>query len=610
MVWLLLVGCVAPADGPVPLWDRASEDLFASPWPSDHRRDEDGTLDVRGFPNPSDNSLLGQYLDVADQLDGFGTNSPIWFPLSGPVDLALLPAPADSIAEGSPVVLVDVDPASPGWGERVPVQVSLQVEETSYQPAHLLSVAPLHGFPLRPATTYGLVLTTGAFAPNDAFAAAWDDPLYADLRDVLLFQGLSVEDVAVATVFTTQDPLDEMARIVAHLHHLPYQPLDQEVVRIGEPKTAYQVFEGHYLGPVYQHGDRPYATTGGGFRFDDGGVPLVHSWDDMRMAIATPLDLEPPASGWPVVIYQHGTGGDYDGFANGDYPMEVASQLASAGLVGIGIDQPLHGTRATPGTETDWHSFNYLNPESARANFRQGAIDAVYLARLLAGGATFTTPEGEVVPIDPDRIAFMGHSQGGLTGSLALPWLGRHVDSAVISGAGGVLSITIVERKDPLDIADLLATILGFSSAEAVTEDHPVVGLVQMLTEVTDPVNYAPFWFAERGDWETRPTPVLVFSGLDDAATPFRTAEALASAARTPWLAPGVTAPDSQLLRGLDPQPGPLQENATAWDGAVTAALSQWAEGDHFVVFDEPDAARLYRDFLETAAGGTAVIAP
>jgi hypothetical protein len=280
-------------------------------------------------------------------------------------------------------------------------------------------------------------------------------------------------------------------------------------------------------------------------------------------------------------------------------------------MVGLGIDQPLHGTRG--GSEsTDLLSFNYFNPDAGRANFRQGAIDAMYLAQMIhAHGGEFETPDGDRIHIDPDRIYFLGHSQGGLTGALALPFLGAYVDAAVLSGAGGGLSITIIERKDPLDIADLLATALDFAQDEKVSEYHPALALIQWLVDVTDPINYAPYWFAEDGGWpDQQPVSVLTFSGIDDVSTPHRTAETMNVAGRVPWLAPGVSQTEGQSLRGLHPVNGPLDDNVDAWDGAVTAAFSQWASpADHYVIFDDNDAARIYREFLRSAAeDGKAVV--
>jgi predicted esterase len=609
-----LLGCTE-ADGPEVFYEPNGDGMFDSPWPSDTRLDPDGTPDLSAFPNPSDSDLIQDYLQVADVHVGFGNNTPVYFRLRGPVDTDLLPSPAASVETGSSLVFLDVDPHSPFFGERFPVVWDFQEGETKHQPANLLAVLPLWGFPLRPVTTYAALLTTDLAARNETFAEVWDDEhedhaLYVDLEEALFLQGLSKEDVAVATVFTTGDPVEEMARVVRFLeNNVEPAILDQQVRKIDET-LHFKLYEGHYPGPVFQHGSRPYATEGGGLLFREDGMPLIHSWDEMRLALSTPKDLSAaPASGWPVVIYQHGTGGDYRSFAGGASAMEPAAQFAHADMVGIGIDQPLHGTRGGQGGEVDFLFFNIFNPDAGRTNFRQAGLDAVYLAQSLRLGATFETSHGTEIPIDPDRIFFMGHSQGAISGAVALPWLSAHVDAAVISSAGGGLAITIVERKDPIDFAGLIAEVLDFDGDEDVNEFHPVVALIQWLVEVTDPMNYAPYWYSEQGGWaDHKPLSVVCFSGLEDIMTPYRTAEAMAAAARMPLLAPGVTSPDSLTLRGLPPQEGPLATNVPAFDGQVTAALTQWDGASHWVIFEDRNAARIYREFLRTAAEGEPTI--
>ena len=616
LIPLLLAACEPPPTGPRPMYEPGSEELFDAPWPTDARVLDDGTIDVTGFPNPNELPLVDRYIGVAAEQGGYGTNSPIYLRFNGRIDESRLPTPAESQLEDSALVLVDIDPDSPHWGERFPVRWHFQTTETVYQPENLLAVAPLWGFPLRPDTTYALVVTTRLTRPNARFLEVFepDHPqhaLYAPLAEALTFQGLSIDDVAIATVFTTMDPLADMRVMAQYIRDAIEPAAFNPIVNDRISNERFRAFDTHYPGPLFQHGERPYAFQGGEFRFDERGAPILAGWDDMRIRICTPPDLsDPPPDGWPVVIYQHGTGGDYRGFCNGNRDLEVGAQLARDGLVGIGIDQPLHGNRATEGTDTELHSFNVLNPDSARTNFRQGALDAIYLAHALSSQEVrFTTEGGETLSLDPDRISFMGHSQGGLTGALAIPFFGDTIDSAVLSGAGGGLAITVVERKDPLDFAELLGNALQFGANEEVTELHPIAGMLQWLVESTAPINSAPYWSSQRGGWSLQtPTPVVLTSGLEDVQTSYRTAEALAAAARMPILFPQRTTPDAFVLRAMRDRHGPLQGNAVTWEGEpITMAFSQW-ESDHFVIFDDPVAARMYRHFLSTTAEGAPVV--
>lgn len=616
VVAVLGTGCAADV-GPRVINDPDSAALFDRPWPSDERRRDDGTPDMSGWPNPNGLGLLDDYLALAETIPGFGTNAPIYLRFDRPIDTGRLPTPSGSLSPDSPLWLIDVDPASPRFGERFPVQWEFQESATTYEPDNQLAVAPVYGFPLRPDTTYALVVTTALAAPDPEFATRWDEDhphhdLYAGLADALVFHGLGPRDVAVATVFTTGDPTDELARVARFLREDVEVPdLDQEITPLYDYRH-FRVYEGRYASPVFTRGARPYTTEGGGFVFADDGDPIVQGWDAMRLSICTPRNLDKmPAGGWPVVIQQHGTGGDYLSHCSDNSEMEVAAQLADVGFISVGIDQPLHGTRVGDGEAGELEHFNFLNPESGRSNFRQGAIDAIFLAHALASRSfAWETDTGDVVRTDPGQIYFLGHSQGGITGAIAAPFFGDDVKAAVISGAGGVLAITVVQRKDPTDIAAALATVAGFADDEEVTPLHPVVGLVQQMVEVTDPINYAPFWYAEDGGFYAQaPTDVLMFSGLLDVQTPHETAEALAAAARMPQVSPAANAPDAFALRDLSPVELPLTAAVPAWDGTeVTAAIAQFADRDHFVIWTDPVAAAMYRDFLATAAAGEATV--
>ena len=43
---------------------------------------------------------------------------------------------------------------------------------------------------------------------------------------------------------------------------------------------------------------------------------------------------------------------------------------------------------------------------------------------------------------DPNNVVYVGHSHGGEVGAIALPFIGKYVQSVVLSGAGGGLSVT------------------------------------------------------------------------------------------------------------------------------------------------------------------------
>lgn len=608
-MWWLPFACseVPDGDGPMPGYDPDGA-FFDAPFPDDRRRDDDGTVSFAGFPNPAV-TLVSDYLERAERLDGFGTNSPIYLPFDGPLDPSAMPSIDDPLAEDAAVLLLDVDPASPYWLERIPVQWEQWDYDGSYYfPPHTLAVSPLHGFPLRPSTTYALVVTTAVARRNPRWHEGWDDrPALSAALDAL---DLDPASVAIATTFTTQDPVEEMRRLAWFVREavgpipaaLPVEHL--------EDRGTYAAYRTHYQSPVFTFGEPPYSTEGGEFRWDADGAPQLARFDDLRLAVCVPRDLPEPPGGWPTVIFQDGTGGWYRGFCNSDASLEIMTRLGEKGFVGVGIDQPLHGTRPGADTASDLNHFNIVNPDGATTNFRQGALDALYLARSLGQRAqAFVTEDGTRITLDPDQVYFMGHSQGGLTGALAAPFFGDDVQGAMLSGAGGVLAITVVEREDPLDFAELVVALAKLGPGEPLSEMHPVLGLVQTLVEVTDPVNYAPFWFSQRGDWAWQaPVPVLLTNGTDDQATPWQTAIALAAAGRMPWVGDTARGGEALALRTGPQRDLPDSMSAEGFDGApLSAAFAQFKEGSHWVIYEERIASDLVFNWFETLAAGQGV---
>jgi hypothetical protein len=164
------------------------------------------------------------------------------------------------------------------------------------------------------------------------------------------------------------------------------------------------------------------------------------------------------------------------------------------------------------------------------------------------------------------------------------------------------MSITLTQRKDVVDIEALIKDMLRFDADEELTVLHPVSGLIQVLTDITDPLNYARYWITE-GDWfSTAPVPVLLTEGLLDEQTPSRTTEALGAAGGLPLLDPVAHVSTAHALLGLEEQALPASNNQVGWDGeGVTVGLAQYAERDHFAVFDSKTAAKLVYDFLASA---------
>lgn len=606
----------AAGSGPVGIFvvPRAGDD--GAPWdlpfPSDLHRGPNGGLDLSRFPNPVHSESIDLFVSLlSEEVDGFSTAGTAYLRFSEPIDPTSLPDPGGTLAEGSPIFLVALDS-----GVRLPLELRFQEESTDYWGDDMLAARTVNGFVLAPSTTYALVVTHDLqTADGTAFGAApdlravlglregdsaTDDArarVYGPAAERLAALGTPAEDIVSLAVFTTMDPVGPMFRAALALRRDVPEP-DVTEVFVDQREDTYTLLSGHYgPAPLYQTGVAPFDAPGSGrIEFVD-GEPVLQEEAELRFALAVPTG-DMPAGGFPIVITSHGTGGDYKSFVEDG----TAGRLAALGVASIGFDQVLHGERAPPGSQPETAFFNFLNPIAGRDNARQSALDNVQQARLAAHMVIPTSriPNPDDAFFDPERIAFFGHSQGGLNGSLFIA-IDDTAHAAVLSGTGAVIGWAILLKTEPTQILPLLEVLLDLDpEVEGFDIFHPVLALLQTFIDPADPVNFAPYWSAAPrvGDGCS----VLLTEGLADAFAPPPGTEAIAVAARLPILGP-VEQPVLGLeLEGILPSPLPATGNVTSGAGVpVTSGLWQVPGHGHFSVYDEPTLAAAAPAFLASA---------
>ncbi len=610
---------VLPPPAPEVRFDPAGG-FYDWPFPSLLRVRTGGAPDYALLPNPHAVSVLSKYVDAAHALtDGASCNGPAYFGLTRAPDAASLPDVAGSLAPSASAFLVDVDPLSPQRGQRVPAVVSVVTDPVDgYFDPPVLVILPQYGFPLRGATLYAAVLTTaltvdGASFPAPALLAQALNGLAPDdvqaalqpLLDAAPDLGLDLGDVVAATVFRTLDPTRELVALRQAVLDQGLVPTLHDVA-VTKDLGAYWRVEGRLDSWNFQQGTPPYAQ-GGGFTYADDGAPLSKP-ETLDIAFSLPKVPAATTSGrMPVVIYSHGTGGDYDSFLSEG----VAEQLAAAGVACVSVPQPLHGKRwsgSINAAALELASFNFSNPRAGVSTFRQAALDNVLLVQWLVAGGGLPlagTEVGADVAFDADRLAFMGHSQGGLVAPLVLAVEPR-LRGGLISAGGGVLVETILYRQSLDTSADtqirkVVADLLKIDAA-ALDERHPMMTLVQNASDLTDPINYAPLVNTDNNRKH-----LLQVQGGQDPYTPLSTALNLAVALRLPTLAyPNVTAPSDHpgsALLNLGTVSLPVSGNLAVADAApVTGFVMIFPYSDHFPVFDQPLAKNLYKKFFASMA--------
>jgi hypothetical protein len=612
--------------------------FFEHPWPSDFRRDADGSIRLDGYVNPYLSPLIKKYQgQLKGKLGGFSPFAAGYLNLAASLDPTTLPTdPKGSVATTSTLQLIDVDEKSAEVGARHPIRVVYRDRVGDYYLApHTISWMPILGMPLRPKTKYAIVGTTGlktpdgrAFAPNAALSqviagqgalgTAWA-PAIAQLAKA----GVAKTSIAHLSVFTTGDPVGELlgaaevvrATAAPHVTDLAYK----------SSTASYDRYEGHYDGSPNFQADGTGADSnlaagfksgGGDFALGADGKPKVQSTFSLRFLLTVPpvSKCPMPTGGYPIVLYAHGTGGDWYSFDNDG----TAAALAGQCLAGMGIDQIFHGVRpgapkpTDPNVESEEELlfFNVDNALSARTSPRQAALDEVARARMIATGglaiASGASHNGTAIAFDPKRIAFFGHSQGGLNGPLFLA-VDDYARGGVLSGAGSAISYSLLLKTLPTpSVSGLIKALLSIQpeNDDEWTELHPVISLLQTLIDTTDPIHYY-------GAITREPFPghvaksVLMTEGVradgsGDNYAPPRTIESGAIAARYPLFNPVVwNVPELTSYAGVPPIDGPISGNFAG--GKATGAIAQFVPpagvDGHFVVFDVPAARTLAAKF-------------
>ena len=328
---------------------------------------------------------------------------------------------------------------------------------------------------------------------------------------------------------------------------------------------------------------------------------------------------DPPAGGYPVIVYGHGTGGSFRtaptllGSAATDPTVPVQFVL-------VGYDGHMHGDRSGKlGQSTQLDAgmlyYNFANPPAAKGNFFQGATDAFAMAKFAAFlpqvVSALTNDDAPGVDqlklklqINQERVAYHGHSQGGAAGPLIAPfseWIG----AVVISGTGGNLIEGLLGKKMPFDISTALAMAVQEISLDA---NHPGMHLLQTYFDEVDATPYAPLLGAPHNGG----VHLLDIVGMSDTFTPPNAARIYAAATGASIVEPFHTeavegfeyVEDLSLDPSLETKQSALPLGANrVIDGelftqAVTEHPTSSSYDGHFVVYQDPTAIQIFANFL------------
>ena len=638
----LLSACEPPwVERPVQVTFAPGGDFWSVPLPSDLRRQEDGTLNLERWPGARP-QLVKMWLETIDARlgTGWGVNAGAFFTLTGgALDVATLPSASVSLTGDSAIQFIDIDPDSPEYGRRFPIDVTFTAEAITYQPAALLSVMPVQGFPRRGNTLYAVVLFDGlkstdgqslgasrAFhdalqQTDDAEAAAKES--LAPLRRFLDGNKLSRHRVVGATVFRTIDPMASLRKLAAFAESLPVPTLEQPWTRLDE-YPDYVLYTARYRVPHVQSGPKP--GKGRVVWSEDGRVPVQQGTQSVRLSVAMPKRA-PPASGQALTVYFHGSGGEYREVmdrgplaptgprpSQGDPPLGSgpSAWLARRGIATMGFDFPLHGDRDSPPDTTGLKLYDLFGDiDSTVDNMNVAAMEAVYLTRMLPS-LELPLPAGGTARVDMTKLSAMGHSMGSTIGIPAAT-VDPRVNAWVFSGAGGLLLEVATTATYPVELRTTLELLLGFKDGEQLSRTHPLLNAFQSLWDFTDPTAKARHVTREPLPGHS-PKPWLLPQGVTDGYFHPGAQAAIGGALGTQLLGEEVEPTLPRTLR-LD---GRGTSNAYPLSGnlnGVTAGTMQVAtpyELGHYIVFDVDEVSGQVACFLEQVGqpGGPTLVSP
>jgi hypothetical protein len=635
----------------VPERDDIPAEFYRLPYPNDIHIDDSEIISLAGHAAPGPlldvvGDVVGNVMRVVEQdSGGFGPNQAVFVRFTDTPDFDSLDigVPGD----GGTVAIVDITP-----GEDVDrtLHPSLRFRAASGRRAYIcqnwLAVYPGDGAPLLPGHTYALVLSRdildgdgNRLEPDADFrqlmeeaqpesprlARAWVQ--YAPLRAWLDERGIARSSIGGGSVFTIQDTTDGPATLYEQIQAAPVPAISGEILCDGANDPFADVLDdtrgcqtdgtGPLLEiqaqvalPQFQSGMPPFKDTIDGGTIDFRGLPPEPVRDELvNLALTVPAGAEMPADGWPLVLYGHGTDGNYtSGIRSGiaDLLTEVEVDLGSVSFATATIDAPLHGPRAAPANwKSSWLEvdpdayasdvlfFNPLNPAAARDNVLQAAADHWALLRALQelDWTAGDSPTGEAIRFDPDQIYYVGHSQGGVVGPTFLAYE-PDVRAAVLSGAGGFTLASFLGKTSPHDVPSALRVALADLDLD---REHPILNLAQQVAERADGVNHASqLLLAPREGFDRKH--VLQIFGVGDTYSPDAAQFSLARALGLQQV-PGDNAP----LDLLDRTSLPAMGNGPGSTTAVVHLYSAISQDPHFVLFERADAQRHLATFLATS---------
>jgi hypothetical protein len=598
---------VAPAVTATPRLEPSGTGFYRTPWPSDARL-KDGKVDLSDFPR-ANQGLLRIFRTVLEGIDGFATMPVVYVSLDAMLPASAMPNGPETLLATGGAQLVEL---GAGCGKRIPLHVDVDPGSPGdpFIPANTLRASPLPGFVLKPSTTYALLLRKdlgdkgASLNMPDSFASmldpqpaqgadqAWHRSL-EPLRACLPSLGLNPDEIALATSFTTQDPVTQTLR----MRDVALTEANAPVIsdwKKGMTTANGDVYTFSYEAPIFQQGSSPY-NTGGDVVVDASGKPLIQRYERVPASIIIPKAIK--VRPVPVLVWSDGTGASQLGHVGDD----IIQLALASGFAVVNFVPQFHGSRKmTAGTDEETSTFNYLNPASGRTVFRQQAVETVYLTRVIAEalGAVEEVPD-----LDLNNMVYGGHSQGAIVGAI-VAGITNTFRAYSLNGIGAYLASVIVYRKDYLDIEATIRSLLKVD--RELDMYHPTLQLAQLGVEPVDPHNYAARW---KGDMQSPGAHMFLCNGGEDETTSQIGMSAITIAGDLAPIQPVGWLVDPQGVWDRSAEALPISGNRTDAQGNPRTMASYLVAGSsHFTIYRNQRATNLFAAFWSNGFKGVPTI--
>ncbi|HRY00774.1 MAG: Ig-like domain-containing protein [Lysobacteraceae bacterium] len=312
--------------------------------------------------------------------------------------------------------------------------------------------------------------------------------------------------------------LPPVADIYIGVITLPYYLMPPSAENPTAPLTSFwKASPGAYVPPFNQYGLDPTSTN----------LTFANPFPAKNTDVTVPVLMtvpnansghSKPASGWPIVIYQHGI------TRNRTDMLAISATLAAQGFAVVAIDLPLHGispeaapplsllyventpfapiaseftfdvdyvdnTTGAPGPDghadaSGTHMINLASLLTSRDNLRQGVADLLVLS---ASIGSMDIDGNQVGDFDTSRKAFVGQSLGSIVGTSFIA-MDPTVNVATLSVPGG--GIAQLLNGSPT-FGPRIRAGLAAAGVEAGTPDFDrFLGAAQQAVDSADPINY------------------------------------------------------------------------------------------------------------------------